>query len=245
MGATSTIKLRRVDAGGAAGHRPLQQVEAFTPPPNHTGLLSPRRHRSRTSTGAPPSDVRARACCGLWPRDRRRVSPRPGASFERVLSEVKARFVTGLTATPRRRDGLHPILEMPLGPVRFAVDPRTQAARRPFEYRLIVRETTVITGRLVPGLGIQTLYAALAADEARSRLIVDDVVHAFGEGRTPILLTERKEHLEVLATRLRPFVRHLVVLQGGITPAERRDVTAQLVRIPDHLVRIPDHDDRR
>jgi superfamily II DNA or RNA helicase len=29
-------------------------------------------------------------------------------SFERVLSEVKACFVTGLTATPRRRDGLHP-----------------------------------------------------------------------------------------------------------------------------------------
>ena len=54
----------------------------------------------------------------------------PAASFERVLSEVKARFVTGLTATPRRRDGLHPITEMQLGPVRFAVDARSQAARR-------------------------------------------------------------------------------------------------------------------
>lgn len=34
----------------------------------------------------------------------------PAVSFERVLSEVKARFITGLTATPRRRDGLQPIL---------------------------------------------------------------------------------------------------------------------------------------
>jgi superfamily II DNA or RNA helicase len=157
----------------------------------------------------------------------------PAVSFERVLSEVKARFVTGLTATPQRRDGLHPILEMQLGPVRFAVDPRTQAARRPFEHRLIVRETTVTAGPLDPSLGIQTLYAALAADEARNRLIVDDVVHALGEGRTPILLTERKDHLEVLTTRLRPFIRHLVVLQGGMTPAERRNVAAQLARIPD------------
>jgi superfamily II DNA or RNA helicase len=65
----------------------------------------------------------------------------PAVSFERVLAEVKARFVTGLNATPRRRDGLHPILEMQLGPVRFTVDSRTQAARRPFEHRLIVRET--------------------------------------------------------------------------------------------------------
>jgi hypothetical protein len=65
----------------------------------------------------------------------------PAASFERVLGEVKARFIIGLTATPRRRDGLHPIIEMQLGPVRFAVDARSQAARRPFEQRLIVRET--------------------------------------------------------------------------------------------------------
>lgn len=37
----------------------------------------------------------------------------PAVSFERVLSEVKARFVTGLTATPRRRDGLHPTTVRP------------------------------------------------------------------------------------------------------------------------------------
>jgi hypothetical protein len=96
----------------------------------------------------------------------------PAVSFERVLSEVKARFVTGLTATPRRRDGLHPILQMQLGPVRFAVDPRTQAARRPFEHRLIVRETTLAGGSMDPGLGIQAIYAMLAADELRNRLIV-------------------------------------------------------------------------
>jgi superfamily II DNA or RNA helicase len=156
----------------------------------------------------------------------------PAVSFERVLSEAKARFVIGLTATPRRRDGLHPILEMQLGPVRFDIDPRTQAARRPFEHRLIVRETS-FAGSMDPALGIQTLYAALAADESRNQLIVDDVIHALGEGRSPVLLTERKDHLEVLATRLRPFVRHLVVLQGGMTPAGRRDVAGWLASIPD------------
>src|SRR5579872_7615715 len=66
----------------------------------------------------------------------------PAVSFERVLSEVKARFVLGLTATPQRRDGHHPILEMQLGPARSVVDPRSQTARRAFEHRLIVRETS-------------------------------------------------------------------------------------------------------
>jgi hypothetical protein len=77
----------------------------------------------------------------------------PAVSFERVLSEVKARYLTGLTATPRRRDGLHPILEMQLGPVRFAVDAKSQAARRPFEHRLIVRDTTFVGGALDPAQG--------------------------------------------------------------------------------------------
>jgi len=157
----------------------------------------------------------------------------PAVSFERVLSEVKARFVTGLTATPRRRDGLHPITEMQLGPVRFAVDARSQAAQRPFDHRLVVRETAFRRDRAVPLDSIQTLYAALAANEQRNRLILDDVTTALVQGRSPILLTERKDHLQFLAASLRGVARHLVVLRGGMTPTERRSATATLAAIPD------------
>ncbi len=38
------------------------------------------------------------------------------AMGERVLGEVKARYVTGLTATPYRRDGHQPIIHMQCGP---------------------------------------------------------------------------------------------------------------------------------
>jgi len=161
----------------------------------------------------------------------------PAVSFERVLSAVKACFVTGLTATPRRRDGLHPILDMQVGPVRYAVDPKSQAARRPFQHRLIVRETAFREG-LDPNQGIHALYRALAVDERRNCVIFDDVVSALEEKRSPILLTERKDHLEHLATRLRPFVKHLVVLRGGMTPSERREVVAQLATIPDSEPRL-------
>ena len=162
----------------------------------------------------------------------------PAVSFERVLSEVKARFVTGLTATPRRRDGLHPITEMQLGPVRFAVEPRSQAARHPFTHRLIVRDTTFGKGRLVSTDSIQALYAALAADDRRNHLVLDDVVSALAEGRSPILLTERKDHLEYLAARLRRGARHCVVLRGGMTPAERRAAAAALAAVPDDEPRL-------
>ncbi len=65
----------------------------------------------------------------------------PAVSFERVLAEAKARYVVGLTATPQRRDGHHPITAMQLGPVRFLVNPKSHAAQRPFAHTLVVRET--------------------------------------------------------------------------------------------------------
>lgn len=122
----------------------------------------------------------------------------PAVSFERVLAEAKARYVVGLTATPQRRDGHHPIAEMQLGPVRFAVDPKSQAAQRPFAHTLVVRETGFTPARDKTS-SIQDLYAALAADEQRNHLILNDVIHALEQGRSPILMTERKDHLEYFA----------------------------------------------
>ena len=162
----------------------------------------------------------------------------PAVSFERVLSEVKARYLVGLTATPQRRDGHHPITEMQLGPVRFRVDAKSQAARRPFDHRLIVRETAFRMAADGADSGIQDVYRALANDAARNERIVADVMAAIEEGRSPILLTERKDHLEYLAERLRPIVRHLVVLQGGMTAGERRGAAEQLASIPDRAERL-------
>jgi superfamily II DNA or RNA helicase len=157
----------------------------------------------------------------------------PAVSFERVLAEIKARYVVGLTATPHRRDGHHPITEMQLGPVRFSVDSKHQTARRPFGHRVVVRDTAFRLDGAAAGMGIQQVYQALAENEARNRLILDDVVGALEEGRSPILLTERRDHLEYFAERLRSLVPNLLVLQGKMTPKERRDFGAKLAEIPD------------
>lgn len=155
----------------------------------------------------------------------------PALSFERLLAEARARYVVGLTATPQRRDGHHPITEMQLGPVRFAIDSRSQAARRPFAHKLIVRETGFRSDLGNSLSSIQELYAALVADEKRNQLILDDVIQALEERRSPILLTERKDHLEYFAARLKKFARHLVVLQGGMSTKAQRGVKDQLAGI--------------
>ena len=161
----------------------------------------------------------------------------PSVSFERVLAEVRARFVTGLTATPQRRDGHQPILHMQCGPIRFAVDPSSPLACRPFEHRLICRETR-FRGARAAEAGIQTLYAELAADEPRNAVILDDVISALDDGRSPIVFTERRDHLETLAAKLRGFARHLIVLHGGMSAKKRREALERLSAIPDEDERL-------
>jgi superfamily II DNA or RNA helicase len=162
----------------------------------------------------------------------------PAVSFERVLAEVKARYVVGLTATPQRQDGHHPITAMQLGPVRFAVDAKSRAAQSPFAHKLIVRDTGFRTKADGGSPSIHELYAALASDEKRNRLILDDVLQALEDGRSPILLTERKDHLAYFAAQLERFTRHLVVLQGGMTAKARRRAKDQLSAIPDDEERL-------
>lgn len=162
----------------------------------------------------------------------------PAVSFERVLAEVRARFITGLTATPQRRDGHHPIITMQLGPIRFRIDARNQAAQCPFTHKLIIRETeSNFYGDA--NLRIQELYRLLATDEQRNNMIFNDVLHALKAGRCPILLTERREHLEYFADRFRTTkIKNIIVLQGGKGRNRRRDDLARLTAIPDYEERL-------
>ena len=56
-------------------------------------------------------------------------------TFERVLRKVKAKYVVGLTATPVRKDGHHPIILMQCGPIRFNVSSKKQARLQLFNTR--------------------------------------------------------------------------------------------------------------
>ncbi len=160
----------------------------------------------------------------------------PAVSFERVLNEIKARYVVGLTATPYRRDGHQPIIHMQCGPVRFSVHPKSQEARTQFKHKLICKTTNFAVHD--PDASIQEIFAALVANEQRNALILADVRQAIQEGRSPVLLTERKEHLDILADGLRSDVQHLIVLSGRLSAKERRETMKRLAAIPDNEVRL-------
>lgn len=162
-------------------------------------------------------------------------------SFEVVARRCKAKYVTGLSATVIRKDGQHPIIFMQCGPVRYRVDDRKQAAIRPFKHRVIVRKTGFrlpdeLTDRTDPA--IHEIYSALISDRRRNSMIVEDVLQALDEKRSPVLLTERKEHLMHFADRLSPLVPHVIVLKGGMGLKERRLSSERISGIPDEQERL-------
>jgi very-short-patch-repair endonuclease len=156
-------------------------------------------------------------------------------SFEAVVRQAKARFVLGLSATVARKDGHHPIIAMQCGPVRHRVDPRSQAAGRPFEHLVAVQPTSFEPVRPPDSdkrIEFQSLYEDLVADETRNRRIADDVIDAVQSGRSPLVLTERNAHLDRLEELLGPDVAHLVVLRAGMGKKQRRAVADRLAAIP-------------
>lgn len=162
----------------------------------------------------------------------------PAFSFEQVLRQVKARYVAGLTATPVRKDGHHPITMMQCGPIRFRVDARQQAAARPFDHVVVPRTTDFKLPQGTADISIQEMYAALIADERRNALIFSDLLEALEAGRSPLLLTERNQHVDEFARRLKGFARNVIVLRGGMGKKQRREVAEKLAAIPEGEERI-------
>jgi superfamily II DNA or RNA helicase len=122
-------------------------------------------------------------------------------SFEQVARQTKARFIMGLSATVARKDGHHPIIFMQCGPVRHRVNARVQAAARPFEHYVLVQPTVFQPQRTPDAdkrIEFQAIYQELIDDEPRNRRICDDVIESVGNRRSPLVLTERNDHLDRL-----------------------------------------------
>lgn len=149
-------------------------------------------------------------------------------SFEQILKSAKAKFVLGLTATPIRRDGHHPIIFMQCGPIRYRANEKHQ--HRPFDHEVSPQKT----GFKLPAEteAIHEIYAYLAQSQERNKKIVQDVKASLASGRSPLVLTERKDHLFLLAEQLKGCTEHIITLYGGMGVKQRRLEMEKLTNLP-------------
>lgn len=148
-------------------------------------------------------------------------------TFEAVLKQASARFVLGLSATPIRSNGHHPIIFMQSGPVRHI-------ARRPAHVpdQLSVRVRHLPTPSIAPNASIQEVIRLLAEDNDRNARIVGDATNALENGRKVLLLTKRTEHLDLLHTQLANVGYPCFMLHGRMKAKERQAIIKALADLP-------------
>ena len=153
-------------------------------------------------------------------------------SFESILKKARGKYILGLTATPVRKDGHHPIIWMQCGRIRHRVTAQKQQQLANIEYRLIPKYTEFCLSDGESEIGIQALYGKLAQDDRRNAQIFDDILYALDAGRTPLVLTERVGHAELLAERLERFAKNVIILRGGRSQKKAAKALDELAAIP-------------
>ncbi|MHB1606048.1 MAG: TOTE conflict system archaeo-eukaryotic primase domain-containing protein [Leptospirales bacterium] len=154
-------------------------------------------------------------------------------SFESVLKQAKSRYVIGLTATPVRRDGHHPIIFMQCGPVRHHAD-RAETA----PVQLEVQPQYLPAPHIPSGAAIQEVFRILVNDEDRNIHICHDILTAYYEGRKILVLTERTEHLEILRAAVNESIEDCYVLHGRLPSKKRMRVLCELEELDESTPRV-------
>lgn len=155
----------------------------------------------------------------------------PAVNFERVLREVNARYVYGLTATPIRKDGHQPIIFMQCGEIRYTADSKSQQAQQSFR-RLLIPRFTSHRNLKADGGNYAQVIDELIENESRNKLILEDVASNLTEGRTPIILTARTAHVDLLVAECRKICPNVIRLVGNDSAKAKREAMAQLSRVP-------------
>ncbi len=155
----------------------------------------------------------------------------PAFNFERILCEVNARYVYGLTATPIRKDGHQPIIFLQCGEIRYTSDSKAQQIQQSFR-RLLIPRFTSHRNLNADGNNYAQIIDELIENESRNRLILDDVASNIAEGRTPIILTARTAHVDLLTNQCRKICQNVIRLVGNDSAKAKREVITQLNAIP-------------
>lgn len=148
-----------------------------------------------------------------------------------VLQKVKAKYVYGVSATPKRGDSMEKIIYMLLGPLRHKFTALERAAEQGIGHFFVPRYTRVVDNSESKD-DINKAYALITSSEVRNNMIVEDVKSCVKEGKTPVILTRMKEHAKTLADNLKGSADHVFILYGdNLMRIKNAEVAAELLEI--------------
>ena len=153
------------------------------------------------------------------------------AIAEDVLNAVSAKYVYGLTATPKRDDGQEQKIFMQFGPIRYRYTAKDRAAAQNVRHFVYPRFTRLF----VPNankLSYNQARRAVVESEVRNELILTDVAACLQAGRTPLVLTKEKDHAAFLYEHIKPNADHVFLLQGGSNAKQKEELRTRMRSVP-------------
>lgn len=153
----------------------------------------------------------------------------PARCFSEAITAFDSRFMTGLSATPYRRDGLSRLIYWHLGDVVHEIQAEQLVKSKDIlKAEVVTRETDFQTSYNASEEYSKVL-SELTMDPDRNKLIVRDVVkEANNGGGTCLVLSDRKQHCETFKVLLRGHGIHADVLTGDINGKEREKIVERL-----------------
>lgn len=151
-----------------------------------------------------------------------------------VLQEINAKYVYGVTATPKRGDGKEKINEFLLGPIRYRFTAKDRAEEQNINHLVYPRFTrTVKPHHLSKTPYGNDAYELIRNNDVRDEQIIRDVADCVQAGRTPVVLTKYVDHAKKLSERLKTYADRLILLTGANGTKARRAQVEELNKVDD------------
>ena len=151
-----------------------------------------------------------------------------------VLQEINAKYVYGVTATPKRGDGKEKINEFLLGPIRYRFTAKDRAEEQNINHLVYPRFTrTVKPHHLSKTPYGNDAYELIRNNDVRDEQIIRDVADCVQAGRTPAVLTKYVDHAKKLSERLKTYADRLILLTGANGTKARRAQVEELNKVDD------------
>lgn len=147
-----------------------------------------------------------------------------------VMQKVNARYVYGVTATPKRGDNLEKIIHMLLGPIRHSYTAKERAVEQGIGHYVYPRYTRVVDTNESKN-GINSAYALISTNTVRNEMILADTRICVKEGRTPVILTRYKEQAKYLYDNLQKDADYVFILYGDNSDKENSEVRRKLKEV--------------
>ncbi len=136
----------------------------------------------------------------------------PAVSFEVPLKRFQGKYVLGLSATPKRQDGMHPIMGMQCGEIVCEI-------KR--DKKIIHMFKTVQTQFEPYEDDFVMMLGEIVEDHTRNNLIIDEIEKL--QDRNVLVISERIEHLHILYHGLKNRQIDATLLYGGMGAKVQRE----------------------